>query len=591
MNGKIVYDKKARMWRIAAAPHVVIRMKRVFAKLAKKHGDTLKLSDTDENARDLEWFIDRYTLEMSEDDAARLRARASEHRERTSYVEAMLARRVPPPEVALALPPREYQRVAAAIALASGGLLLADDLGVGKTVSAICMLADRRALPALVVTLTHLPRQWEAEINRFAPHLRTHVIKSTQPYDLTASKARGRRRAAEEQLQIDAVASMPDVIITSYSKLVGWAETLAPLIEGHAVVFDEVQELRNMGRTLKDRPKKYSAAKLLSDHAGFRLGLSATPIHNYGGEFFAVLDILRPDALGTRTEFLDEWCKGVYGDKPTIAAPAAFGAYTRSAGLMLRRTRKDVGRELPDLTKVIHHVEADTAALDAVSAACAELARTILRQGGHERGAQMNASAEFNMRLRQATGIAKAPYVAEFVRMLVESGEQVLLYGWHREVYSIWLDKLKDLNPVMYTGSESPAAKEESKQAFVSGKSKVLIMSLRAGAGLDGLQSCCRTVVIGELDWSPAVHEQGIGRVHRDQQQEKVVAYFLIADHGSDPIVTDILGLKKEQIEGVRDKDAELVERLEVDGDRIKRLAAQYLAQRGLPIPSAEVAA
>jgi hypothetical protein len=47
--------------------------------------------------------------------------------------------------------------------------------------------------------------------------------------------------------------------------------------------------------------------------------------------------------------------------------------------------------------------------------------------------------------LRQATGIAKAPFVADFVRLLVESGEKVLLYGWHREVYSIWRDKLKDL--------------------------------------------------------------------------------------------------------------------------------------------------
>ena len=56
-------------------------------------------------------------------------------------------------------------------------------------------------------------------------------------------------------------------------------------------------------------------------------------------------------------------------------------------------------------------------------------------------------------------GHRKAPYVADFVRLLVESGERVVLCGWHREVYAIWLAKLRDLDPVMYTGSETPAEK------------------------------------------------------------------------------------------------------------------------------------
>ena len=274
-----------------------------------------------------------------------------------------------------------------------------------------------------------------------------------------------------------------------------------------------------------------------------------------------------------------------------IAEPAAFGTYMRESGLMLRRTRADVGREIPPVTKVHHPIDSDAEALDRVSASCAELARTILKQGESTRGEKMHAAEEFSNRLRQATGIAKAPYVADFVRLLVESGEKVVLYGWHREVYSIWLEKLADLKPVMYTGSESAAEKERSKQAFVDFDAKVLIMSLRAGAGLDGLQSTCRTAVFGELDWSPAVHEQAIGRIARDGQPDPVVAYFLVADHGADPIIVDVLGLKREQLDGVREVDGELVERLEVDGDRIKRLAEAYLVQRGIPAPRQESAA
>jgi hypothetical protein len=166
--------------------------------------------------------------------------------------------------------------------------------------------------------------------------------------------------------------------------------------------------------------------------------------------------------------------------------------------------------------------------------------------------------------------------------------ERVLVYAWHREVYSILLERLKDLAPALYTGSESGTQKEEAKRRFVEGETKVLLMSLRSGAGVDGLQKVCRTVVFAELDWSPGVHEQNVGRVARDGQADPVVAYFLLADSGSDPIVSDVLGLKRQQIEGVRDPKAELVEQLDVGEDRIKLLAEGLLRQRGLPVPEAK---
>jgi SNF2 family DNA or RNA helicase len=87
--------------------------------------------------------------------------------------------------------------------------------------------------------------------------------------------------------------------------------------------------------------------------------------------------------------------------------------------------------------------------------------------------------------------------------------------------------------------------------------------------------------VFGELDWSPGVHEQCIGRVHRDGQTEKVVAYYLVSDRGSDPVVADVLGLKRAQIEGVRDPDASLIEKLETGGGHARRLAEAYLSKCG----------
>ena len=560
--GQIGYNVKGRCWCITCEPHVAMRLKRVFGKLSRASHGTHLVSDSIENARDLDWFLTRYPMMITSGDLARLNGRVAEHRERESLVDGLLSRRVAPPPFDLAVPAREYQKIAAALALQTKGLLLADDVGIGKTASSICMLTDPRTLPALVVTLTHLPRQWQEEIKKFAPSLKTHIIKKGQPYDVTSNGRLSRQLRLPE--------AFPDVLIINYHKLSGWAETLAPLVR--TIIFDECQELR------RTESQKYKSAKYIANSAEWRIGLSATPIYNYGGEFFSVLDVLRPGALGVPHEFFQEWCNG-WGDKASIQSPKAFGSYLRESGIMLRRTRAEVGRELPPLTKIPHHIDADPAALDRVSSSCAELARLILSQGEAFKGQKLQASEELSNKLRQATGIAKAPFVASFVRLLIESGEKVVLYGWHRDVYTIWNDALADLKPVMFTGSESPTQKEQSRQAFIKGQTPILMMSLRAGAGLDGLQGHCRTVVFGELDWSPGVHEQAIGRVHRDGQGDPVVAYFLMADSGADPIIADVLGLKRQQIEGVRDVNAALVEKLEGDRDHIKRLAAGYLAQ------------
>jgi hypothetical protein len=563
----------AKTWIVSCEPHVRIRMKRVFEQIAKGAHDLLQLSDTPSNAAELLWFLDRYPMTVP--DRKYLTSRAHQHRETASTIEQVMAAGYVPSEFTMALPPRDYQRVAADLAMKTGRLLLADDLGLGKTASAICTLTDPTNLPALVVTMSHLPLQWESELKRFLPGLTTHILRKGSPYDI-GSREKG------QQLPLPRLSTFPDVIISNYHKLAGWAEALAGRVK--AVILDECQELRLPGSL------KYSAARRISCEAKLRVGLSATPVYNQGGEIHAVMDVLAPGHLGTRVEFEREWCAGDAfsgGRASAVKDPKALGYYLREQGLMLRRTRAEVGRELPPLQRVVHAIDCDEKEIDKVSKSVAELARIILKQGGVDPFQKMRASEEFTNQHRQATGIAKAPYVAAFVKMLAESGEPILLAGWHRTVYEIWLDALKDLAPVMYTGTESPAAKERAKKAFVSGEAKVLIMSLRSGAGLDGLQGCCRTVVVGELDWSPKVHDQLIGRVHRDGQDEPCVAYFPVANSGSDPVVVDVLGLKAAQARGINDPDAPLVVEETSDPDRVKRLAEDFLRQRGAGVKEA----
>jgi SNF2 family DNA or RNA helicase len=128
----------------------------------------------------------------------------------------------------------------------------------------------------------------------------------------------------------------------------------------------------------------------------------------------------------------------------------------------------------------------------------------------------------------------------------------------------------------MYTGTESPAQKEAAKNAFMNGETNLMIMSLRSGSGVDGLQYRCSTAVIGELDFSPKVHEQFIGRLDREGQENPVMALYLCSDSGSDPLIIDLLGIKNSQSQGVVDPDMGLSQ-INNDDSRIKMMIDKYL--------------
>lgn len=552
---------KDGLWILSSQPHILARFKRVFPKCKRDDHGTITIHDNDDVRLDLEWFLSRYSLEVTPDDQKAILKGAKRHTEMILTLEKIIDPDYKPLDVRMALPARDYQKVAAAITLKKGSLLIADDVGLGKSAEAICMLSAGWTLPGVVVTLAgSMPVQWQEEIAKFMPQLFTHVIKNKTPYELPKRDGRG-----------------PDVVILNYHKLSGWDGVLKAYCK--SIIFDEAQELRH------DGSDKYSAAKNLAEGMKLRCGLSATPIFNFGGEIYNVLNVLTPDALGTKEEFHQEWCYGSYRTDPVVRDPKALGSYLRENFLMLRRTRREVGRELPPLQKIPQHIESDAEALDDIKDSASELARIILSGKPQEQGEVMSAGGQLSVMLRQATGISKAPYIADFIRLLVDSGEKVLCFLFHRAVYDIVLAKLEDLKPAMFTGSETPAEKVEARRKFMAGETPVLLMSLRAGAGIDGLQKVCRTVVFGELDWSPAVMEQNIGRVFRDGQTDPVTAYFLVADDGADPLISEKLGLKRNQAEGIRNPDHEILEDLQVDRGRAMELAKMFALKHGIAIP------
>lgn len=548
-------------WHIKAEPQILLRLKRYLDKVDKGEFGTVLLSDNDENRLEIDAFLYRFRLKISPKDRSLLTDGTKRVEDKILTLEQILGPKYKPKNYKMALQPRTYQAQVAEIVLKNGFLLVGDDVGLGKTCEAITCFSDRRTLPAIVVTLAGtLPDQWATEVKRFIPDLYPHVIDSRGIYEFPLQNGR-----------------TPDVIVTTYHKIKPWAEVLAEY--GKMVVFDEAQELRHSDSA------KYEAAKYIARSCVYSLGLSATPIFGYGGEIYNVLDVLKEDCLGNREEFIREWCSEDGGKrKVSIRDPKAFGGYLREQFLMIRRTREEVKRELPPLSKIPYHVPADASALDKVKDSAAALAKIILSQDKIAGFDKLQAKEQLSYLLRQATGIGKAPYVADFIRLIVANGEKALVFCWHREVYEILMSKLSDpelgdLKPVLFTGSETPKEKLASKERFMKGDSKVMLMSLRAGQGVDGLQHSCKTVIFAELDWAPAVHEQNIGRVFRDGQKDPVTTFFLITDSGSDPIVAEALGIKTAQLEGIRNPNQELIEKLQQSSDWVEKLAKDYLTR------------
>ena len=539
-NGKRANHKE---WVIEhAEPHVCIKLKSIFTKIAQFAVCPFSFTDTPENCHDLLWFMERYPLSISGPHLNHLKYGRKKFLDNVNNLEEILLPDYKP--VLAELKPgrtaRDYQLRGRDVWLKTKRLLLVDDMGLGKTLTSTLGMLDPNLRPAAIVCQSHLPDQWEEQINLFT-NLRVHQIKGTRPYDLPEA----------------------DAYIFKYSCLAGWVDVFNERIF-KSVIFDEIQMLRRV------ESNRYQAAKVLSKQVNYAIGLSGTPIYNYGDEIYAIMNLLKEGCLGDYRSFSREWCN--YGKE--VQDPKALGAYLRENFLYLRRTRDEVGRELPIVNKIVHTVGYDSKEVKKSEEIARSLAIRVMEASSFvERG---KAARDLDWRLRELTGISKARDVAAYVKIFLDNGEPVVLAGWHREVYSIWLEELAEYNPVMYTGSESQEQKNEAVRKFTNGDSKLFIISLRSGVGLDGLQKICKVVIFGELDWSPPVHDQVITRVDRDGQPEQVTAIFLVSDFGSDPVIIDVLGVKASQSHGIINPFSNMPEKFS-DESRIKLLAKRFL--------------
>lgn len=515
--GELSYNRRSKCWTIKAEPCVTELAKRLFPGCEGRGRGIARFTAHRRIIGELNWLMLRYPLTIKEVDRTRWEQALEEAREYAIRRETRLA------EPESASPPSDtfhgelmpFQQEGLGYLLNNNRALLADEMGLGKTVQALAYLATTASFPTLLVVPPHLVRNWSREAERFLAldsGVRIHIIRGLKPYELPEA----------------------DIYIIHYLLLRGWKQTL-PEYAFPAVIFDEIQELRHAGT------EKYSSASLLASSTERVIGLSGTPIYNQGGEIWNVINILDFHFLGDWESFSREWCYGY--NNQIVQKPELLGEHLRREGLMLRRLKRDVLTQLPPKRRLVQEIDWD----DKLYRQRMQPALEKLSTLRHTDDASMRALIEdqISQQQRQATGVAKAPYVCAFVRALVEDGSQVLLFAHHHAVMDIYKKELKSLRPVFITGRENEQEKDRAMRTFMDGRTDLCVVSLRAASGLNLQRANC--VVFGELDWSPAVHSQAEDRAHRIGQMDSLLCYYLVSPRGSDQDMQEALGLKVSQ--------------------------------------------
>lgn len=515
--GTLEYNHFSNNWIIEAEPMVMQLVKRLFVASDYTIGKA-KFKSSKRIIGDLNWLMMRYPLKIINKDIWE-----KQYDEAVNHVKSTNEMLQNPKKEKVPTLFKgelfEFQKEGLAWMKHFKRTLLADDTGLGKTIQFISLMADIQEFPVLIVCPKHIISQWKSMINRF--------MRDKNDNEFTMHEITGRKNYELPKAHI---------YFVHYGLIGYWKDTFN-ITTFPMVCFDEIHYLRHKGT------QKYSAASLISENAEYLIGMSATPIFNYGSEMWNVSNIIEYQCLSDWESFSREWCVG-YGEK-IVAEPKLLGEHLRTEGLMIRRTKDmpEIKDQIPNKFKAIYPVDMETDIFDKM------MKTTIERAKGYSEIKKWNEKGLAKSRIieetRQATGIAKAQSVALFVRSLLESGERTVLFGYHHAVYEIWEKELAEFNPSIIHGKAKN--REEELQRFLNNETDLLIMSIRSGEGLN-LQESCRCIVFGELDWSPAIHTQAEDRVHRLEQEKQVMVYYLVASAGSDEFIQETLGLKKSQI-------------------------------------------
>lgn len=440
--------------------------------------------------------------------------------------------------------------------------LLADSMGLGKTIQVLVALPERAA--AIVVAPAAVVANWLRETRKWRPDLRPSYITGRTSWRWPQPG---------------------EIVLTTYGSLPAEDQELTLPPANVYLIADEAHMLKGTkGKRQEDgtwrggvqRVRRWFGIRnVIAQADGFTWLLTGTPLINRPPELWRVLQAagIAEEAFGSYPRFT-ELVGGHRGRHGMIYD----GPMSDDLPLALQKVslRRDLETVLPDLPHKRRQVDTVEIA-DAEAIRLCNLVESKLAEHGYSVDvlADMSKMAkdvrevifELLSKVRASLAAAKIPALLEVIETYEEEEIPAVVFSAH-------LAPLKALASrtgwALIDGSVDPETRAQTVEAFQAGQLRGIACSYAAG-GVGITLTRAHHVVCVDLPWTPALLQQAEDRCRRiGQTADSVHVRILAADHAVDHRVAEIIVEKTALIE--RTVEASAVEHVTVD-DRVHRQA------------------
>ena len=432
---------------------------------------------------------------------------------------------------------RPYQWVAPHM-FSTGGhdrLLIADDMGLGKSLQALLCILSGQYQRVLIVCPSVVKMNWANEVEKWT--------------EMNTSLIYGHKKEYE----------VSDITIINYDLLHARVEELLR-DDYDCIVFDECHTLKNQ------KTQRTQAAKRLATWPTVKgmIAMSGTPILNRPSEIFTVLNMLKPFTFNNYYLFGKKYCGAIHNGYGWDF-DGASNIETSDDGvtpplnhllkdIMLRRTMDDprLSDQMPDLLQTIVEVDISRTQYDIVY-------NTLMDELEHYRttgsgsvppGLLLNILTD----LRHAAGRAKVKAAVEWMLDYHKTYQKPLVvFAHHKDVVEA-LSDIPSVSRAFITGSTVDSYRQSKISEFQEGKLPFLICStlaMKEGINLDAAD----TTLFVEREWVPAHERQAASRVRRITQESDVCHQVILSaantvDSHFDKVVNEKAAIVKAALDG-----------------------------------------
>lgn len=441
--------------------------------------------------------------------------------------------------------------------------IIADEQGLGKTIESSCVLRlhPKKLFPAVIVAPSTVKVQWMHELHR--------IFNTT---------------ALDKELLIQVIQSgkeraMPGFHIYVVTFDILKKDDLFEFLPDNyiqTIIIDECHRIKNH---LSERAK---AVQRLAKNIPHIIAMSGTPIKNHAGEYFTVLNLVAPMQFPHYQKYIDNYCdayEGGWGQKiGGLKDSDKFHEDTKD--IIIRRTKDQVLKDLPEKIRKFHHVELDRKLNKAYAAALQEL-DDMLYSDESEFQKSTNAIAIMG-KLRHITGISKIAECVDFTtEFLLSTDRKITIFLHHHDVMDILENQLNTwlvdggFNKVLCLRSSLNGTERENlvKQFREDPKNRVMLSIFTEGVNLQ----FCSDAIIHERQWNPANEENyAEDRFHRFGQKNNVSITYMIASGTIDDFFTELVEVK-------RARSASILDNKQIDWNQqsLMKELAEILVTRG----------